>query len=321
MKNAYKKIKNSRYFLLAKIGVSVALMSFIFYQCDWQLALRTAQTIEPFFLLFVFMCMVGGVFISAYKWQVLLSVHNINLPLAILNRYYFIAVFLNNFLPSSIGGDGFRIYKTAKDSASMGYAVAAVLIERISGVWVLIFLGFLGGLCIDATLPGMPYFSTILWGVGGILLLSGGSVIALYVLSERYSASPLPPSGWLGTLLNWMHNFRLHPAKSVQVVSISFVFQLYALSWMLLLARAVGADISIYNLAVAMMISNMAAMLPVSLNGLGLMDGSFIYIVSLMGMEYEHAVMMMLIMRVFLIFLSVIGCYFYVHLKTLCCDE
>lgn len=295
-------------------------MTFIFYQCDWQLALHTVKTIEPFFLVFVFMCMVGGVIISAYKWQVLLSVHNIQLPLAILNRYYFIAVFLNNFLPSSIGGDGFRIYKTAKDSASKGHAVVAVLIERLSGVWVLIFLGFLGGICMKATLPGMPYFSLMLWGIGSILLLSGGGVIVLFALSDRYRASPQLP-GWLGTLFSWVHDFRLHPGKSVQVVSISFVFQLYALSWMLLLARAVGAEISIFDLAVAMMISNMAAMLPVSLNGLGLMDGSFIYIVSLMGMEYEHGVMMMLIMRIFLVFLSLIGCYFYVRLKTSCSDE
>jgi len=91
---------------------------------------------------------------------------------------------------------------------------------------------------------------------------------------------------------------------------------LYALLWMLLLAKAVGGNITIFQLAVAVMISNLAAILPISLNGLGLMDGSFIYIVCLMGMNYEDGVEMMLINRIFLIFLSLIGAYFYVRLKT-----
>lgn len=315
LREKYKIFKNSRSFFYVKIGVSAVLVACILYRCDWKLTLSTFMAIEPKFLVLVFFCMVGGVIISAFKWQVLLSVHDAHIPLSTLNRYYFIAVFFNNFLPSSIGGDGFRIYKTASEVVSKGHAVVAVLMERVSGLWALLFLGYIGGLFVGPGSSGIPYFRQFLWVIGSALVLSGLFFVVTYFISDRYKDGSRFPV-WLTTLFGWIHDYRRHPGKTINVVALSFFFQLYALSWMLLLSRAVGADISIFMLAVAMMISNLAALLPISLNGLGLMDGSFIYIASSMGMEYEHGVMMMLIMRVFLVFLSLIGSYFYLRLKS-----
>jgi len=309
------KDRGNPFLLYAKIGVSIILVAVILYQCDWRLTWQTIRTTDPLLLALVFFCMVGGVIISAVKWQLLLSIHGAAIPLSVLNRYYFIAVFFNNFLPSSIGGDGFRIYKTATDMSSKARAVIAVLVERVSGLWALLFLGFLGGLLAGNTsLSGLAFFRTVLWLIGAGLILSFFLAIVFFVMSDHYRERTAGPE-WLRTLFRWIHDYRRHPGKTLQVVLISFIFQAYALLWMLLLARAVGGNITIFQLAVAMMISNLAAMLPISLNGLGLMDGSFIYIASLMGMEYEHGVMMMLIMRVFLVFLSLIGAYFYIRLK------
>ncbi len=316
LQEKYKALKNSRSFLVVKLLISVAIITFIISECNWKLTLDTLRGIELPYLILVFIYMVGGVVISAFKWQVLLSVHEASVPLSTLNRYYFIAVFLNNFLPSSIGGDGFRIYKTAGKVGTKGHAVLAVLVERLSGLWALLFLGFIGGLFIEESeLRGIPYSQQFFWAIGGLLLLSGLFMVFAYFISNRYKGVSALPA-WLTTLLGWIHDYRRHPRKTFDALVISFVFQAYTLSWMLLLARAVESDISIFKLAVALMISNLAAMLPISLNGLGLMDGSFIYVADLMGMEYEHGVMVMLIMRVFLIFLSLIGCYFYLRIRS-----
>lgn len=314
LNDKYKNKKDAKSFLFIKVGVSFLLVTFIFYNCDWALTWQTIRSTDPLAITLVFFCMVGGVIISALKWQLLLSIHEAPIPLSILNRYYFIAVFFNNFLPSSIGGDGFRIYKTAKDINSKAHAVLAVLVERVSGLWALLFLGFLGALLAVPCLSELSYFQPILWLIGSSLFFSGFFTIGVFMVSDRYGRRDDLPQ-WLCTLFGWVHDYRRHPGKTIQVVLISLFFQVYALLWMLLLARAVGGNISIFQLAVVMMICNLAAMLPISLNGLGLMDGSFIYIASLMGMEYEHGVMMMLIMRVFLIFLSLIGAFFYVRLK------
>jgi hypothetical protein len=46
----------------------------------------------------------------AWRWQVLLVASGVRAPLSITVRQYFIGVFLNNFLPSTVGGDIAKVY-------------------------------------------------------------------------------------------------------------------------------------------------------------------------------------------------------------------
>ncbi len=314
LRQRFGELLHSRWFFFLKVGVSCVLITLILVQCNWGLTWQTIRKANLFFLVLVFVCMVGGVVISAVKWQVLLSIHGAHAPLSTLNRYYFIAVFFNNFLPSSIGGDGYRIYKTAADCGAKTPAVLAVLVERISGLWALLALGFIGGLFSGPLSSRLPFFQLIMWFLGSGLVLSGIVFLVLFIASGRLAERGYSP-GRLLTPFGWILDYRRHPWKTIQVILLSFTFQLYVLLWMLLLSRAVGGHISIFQLAVAVMISNIAAMIPISLNGLGLMDGSFIYIAGLLGMRYEHGVMMMIVIRVFMVFLSLIGAVFYLRIK------
>jgi uncharacterized membrane protein YbhN (UPF0104 family) len=110
-------------------------------------------------------------------------------------------------------------------------------------------------------------------------------------------------------------DYRRQMTKSLQVILISIFFHLFTLSWMLILIRAIGAKFSIYKLVIAVTVSNLAAMLPISINGIGLMDGSFIYVAGRLGLNYEPALMVMLLIRALVIPLSLIGGLFYLGEK------
>jgi uncharacterized membrane protein YbhN (UPF0104 family) len=85
---------------------------------------------------------------------------------------------------------------------------------------------------------------------------------------------------------------------------------------MLILIHAIGSTCSVFDLVLAVTISNLAAMLPVSINGIGLLDGSFIYIMAQTGMHYESALTFMLMYRLFSILVSAIGGVFYFQNNT-----
>src|SRR5918994_3907121 len=68
--------------------------------------------------------------VNAAKWWWSLRLHDLNFRWWYLLRTGCIAYFLNNFLPSAIGGDVYRIYKTMSGGEKAG-AVSAVLVERI----------------------------------------------------------------------------------------------------------------------------------------------------------------------------------------------
>lgn len=86
---------------------------------------------------------------------------------------------------------------------------------------------------------------------------------------------------------------------------------------MAILVRSVGASASFFELAVAVTISNLVAVLPISINGIGVLDGVYIFIMKDFGMEYELALMVMFLIRALVIPLSLAGGYFYLQDKSL----
>src|SRR5690606_2801011 len=54
-----------------------------------------------------------AIVLSAWKWGLLLASRGFPLPMTRLLRHYFVGLFFNNLLPSTVGGDAVRAWATA----------------------------------------------------------------------------------------------------------------------------------------------------------------------------------------------------------------
>lgn len=300
-----------QFILTLKILVTLSLCGLILWQADWQKIAQTFRNADPALILTAFLCMVLNVSISAFKWMVLLKLHGEQFSFTKLRNYYFSAVFFNNFLPSSIGGDSYRIYKTYQRSTSKTAAILAVVSERLTGIIALVVLGLMGGIVVwfrssverTEIETVIVVFSVIIF-VTAVLLIFSRQIFAWLINHPKFP-------GKIKTLLDHLGDYRRHPAMTCQVMGLSFFFHIFTFFWMLLLIAAVGGTLDVFSLVVAVAISNLVAVLPISINGIGLMDGSFIYVASRLGMDFSLALMVMLIIRALLIVLSLIGGIYY----------
>jgi uncharacterized membrane protein YbhN (UPF0104 family) len=124
LKNIVKKLA-----FPIKLLVTIALSTLIIWKGDWGTIWKALQSSDPFLILCVFASMVFCVTISAFKWQLLLSIHGIHIDFGKLHKYYFTALFFNNFFPTNIGGDGYRIYKTLQNQHTKAGAIISVFTE------------------------------------------------------------------------------------------------------------------------------------------------------------------------------------------------
>ena len=106
-------------------------------------------------------------------------------------------------------------------------------------------------------------------------------------------------------------DYQRQPFETILAITVSFLFHIMSLLRFVFLIEAVGGSISVYKLAVVVTISTVVGMLPISINGMGLTDGSFVYLAVKFGMDYEHALMVMLLTRAFLIPISLFGGFLY----------
>jgi uncharacterized protein (TIRG00374 family) len=108
-----------------------------------------------------------------------------------------------------------------------------------------------------------------------------------------------------------LQDYRRNYRKTAMIILLSLSFQFLLIFYRMLLIYAVGATISIADLAVAIALSTIVALAPITINGLGLLDGSYIYLLTQFNVGYEQAFVVMILIRLLNFTLSLVGGIFY----------
>lgn len=290
-----------------KVPITVGLCILILKNADWGNIYSAIQNTKICYIIFVFLCLLLNVAVSASKWQILLAIHEINYQFWKLTAYYFTASFFSNFLPGTIGGDGYRIYKTCQNSHSKAGAILSVFTERIFGFIVLLVLGLCGA--VGSFILKGDRFSLfgIIFGILGLLT----SAILVGFLSfkgiQTWALQKRNIPQKIKVFIKHLADYRRHPTKFLHFITLSIFFYLLLFSCWLLLIHALGESCPFFSLVMVVMVSTVLAALPISLNGIGILDGSFIYLISQYGVTYESALMVMVLHRMLSMVISLIG--------------
>ena len=242
------------------------------------------------FVFVIAVCFVSLV-VSCVKWKSILKKSCIDLPVYVLVAYYLVGYYFNNFLPTSIGGDGVRILLLGKRVSSLSIVAVSVFVERVTGF-----------LAVDEEYSlGLDYSSWIVLVLGFVVLFFA------FVLVKR-----------IRNVLTGLFDF----VKKSSVLDfvfwgfLSVLFQLLVVLVYYFSGIALSIDISIQTLLFVVPLVSLATLIPVSLNGLGLREASFAYLLSFSGVEPENAISMSLFVYFVSIIFSALGGFIFINLKS-----
>ncbi len=295
----------------AKLLVTLALCWLIVSWIDWQAFQATLRNAHYGLMAVVFVLSLGGLVISAWKWQILLQGHGIHFNLPTLIKWYFIATFFNAFLPTNIGGDGYRLLKSCDNPKGKARAVAALLLERMTGVLTLGGMGYLAA--VTVWLKSGNALAGSIAAVGTIGGITG--LVALALIWRFGSLGPLSRIGRLTSIIETtsevIGDWRGQYARLGVVMVLSAAFHVLRIGFIWLLILALGTVVDPVELTVALFAVEVAAMLPISIGGLGVMEGSFVYVMGAFGLGSETGLASMLVLRVLTLVLGLIGALLY----------
>ncbi len=306
--------RKRRLVLLSKAMVAVLLVAYLLWQADWTAVWQAMVDTGPLLLLAALVLMLLSVSISAWKWQMILRLHGAEIPFGFLHRVYFIAVFFNNFLPTSIGGDGYRIFATWDKAHSRSGAVIAVVTERLTGILALLAIGYVSAISVHSRSHDPISGLLVKAGTAGLVVSVPLVIIAwrLGWFQRLLSRRSLP--GKLGMILAHLDDYRKHAGETLKILLVSFFFQIHnSLAIFLLLRAGMGVPVSLDELFVILTVMNLAAILPISINGIGVMEGSFIYVARFYDVPYDAALATLLMIRALLVIISLVGAWFYLR--------
>jgi glycosyltransferase 2 family protein len=293
-----------RWLLLIKAIVGAALIGLLLSQFDLAAFTALVRQLDTSFALLAAILLILQFPLSAWKWQQSLRAHALDFGFGYLLRVLCIAFFFNNFLPTSIGGDAYRAYRTAAPGNSPVQPVSAVILERLLGILALMAIGVFCMIFLlhNGALVHARLMQLVLAGAGAVavVLLAASYTKPAKMLRKRLAENPR-----LHNLVLNMRTLAGHPRELGLTVALSFAFQFLAVATVGVLYMSLGVDASFIQSGFVSLASGIAAVLPISINGIGVMEGSFTVAALETGLPYEQSVFVALSLRFFMLVASV----------------
>lgn len=296
-----------------KFVIGMILFGVILYFVDWHKTLRVFATTDATLSLLAVALITLNMFISTWKWQVLLHGHSLMVSFHESLRAYWVGTFFNNYLPSNVGGDFVRLVMLRRLNRSAEVA-ASIVLERLSGFAILLVLAAIG-------LTMRPHYFDIagllplLW----VTVLAGaGLLVALTVFNRRLdqwlsSAGSADRTtvqrlaAKLRKVTTAIEHYRDNKGVVLLTLLLSIPFYVVLIAFQFLILIAVGADLPPLDVVAIAPIIPLISLIPISINGLGLTEGAFVLFYTQAGVLPEQALAAAVLRRVFNLLVSLVG--------------
>jgi len=279
--------------LVAKIGVSLALLAYLLSTTDLDALQRRVRAGDTFLLALAMALYAVILAISTWRWRVLLEAQGFSIPLAHLSGSYLVATFFNNFLPSNIGGDVVRVRDSSRLTGSTTTSLAVVVIDRILGLGALYVLALAAFITGGPTVRGLAGARSVLLALG---LVFGGLA---YVFFRPGIARRVVSASGLGRLPWALKRFEtvqaaVHVYRS-QVHAVWMAFLGSVALWTIVVyyyytvARALRIPLPLSACFLMVPLCTLVQTVPISFNGWGIRESVFIVYFRQLGLTRESA--------------------------------
>lgn len=228
----------------------------------------------------------------------------------------FIAVFFASFIPGGVGGEVMRWAYLGKESGSADRALAAVLLDRLTGLWAQILLALAawvwigsGGLGLwPALAAAAAVLAASVWiGSWGYRWFTGlVARVAAWYARRRGGTASAPED--IGMALSDLLARRSRFAK---VAALSLVNHSLVLLTFVLLDRTAGGSISWAHAALYIFCYTFVILLPVTVGNWGLSEGALGLMYRYSGSQSATGVLISLLMRAMALPAVALGWWFF----------
>jgi len=289
--------------IVLKIIVSLFFIFWVLFKVDWGTVIYDIREIEISYLIAYILVVILGMIISSYKWKLLANFKEIRMNFSDFFKYYLAGTFINNFMPSFIGGDTFKAYEIGKPQGKYIEAASSVMMDRITGllgatILALIFTLFnLKNVIGDTTLVIVN------------LLVLGSFLVDIFIAKIRNhpffgrfkKCFPDKVVAFIVDLGTYNKNSKILQ-KSI-LLTFAFDFVGIALANYILFL-SLGIHIAFLNYLSVIFLISIIASVPVSINNIGVKEWAYITFFGAFGLSASSVITVAIISRFVQMFIS-----------------
>ena len=259
---------------LIKPTITLGMIALVAYSVSFEKLIQTLREIELSTVVIVVLGYGVGQLISSVKWWLIARSGGIDVSYSSALKAYFIGMFVNCFGLGlgTVGGDVARGVLLSKGLPKKTEGIASVVADRIHGLGILSLVALLGSLIFQT---GRVPSALIIALVGIVVCIMGVWFFTPQVIKL------IPDSvGIKNKLQQAAKLFPRDKGTLLLISAISLIFHLIQVSLHAVMAYGIGATLPFTILFVIIPMVNIASSLPISWNGLGVRENSYMFFLS-----------------------------------------
>ncbi len=267
--------------LALKIVVSVSALAFLLTRMDLRESLGLlAGSGKSMWALALLFLMVSQA-VTTWRWHILLVPYGFILPRLKVMKIYWVGLFFSLFLPGIVGGDVVKTYYVAGSWKAAPTALFTLIADRTIGVAGMLLYAAVG---LSATWKAFPP-----WMAAGV-----AAMIAIFYPALIYLPRLSVPLLALVKKLRNIPRDRLfiywdRPLPALKAWGLSLIVHLCLVAAHVAMGRSLGLGLPVSDYLLLYPLTSLAAFIPLSLNGIGLREAAYVYILGRFGVAPEPA--------------------------------
>ncbi|MCE3231667.1 MAG: conserved rane protein of unknown function [Alphaproteobacteria bacterium] len=277
---------------LIKTLVSGSLIVWLLSKIDIAKVWEIIQGLSGGVLVLVLLIIWITLFAIAKRWQLVVRLGGSEAPFPGLAEATFIGAFFNQFLPSSVGGDFFRVLAVRRYGASLSGALTGVFMDRLFGfislgILCLLVIPAEGGVLLASDLK-WPFLITLFLLVG----VFGGGLLLLLVPKSWHSYNLIRP---FHSVIEMVQGALRQKRLLLATLLASFVASILVILGLQVLMVAFDVPLTWEQGAAILPAVMLLTSLPISFAGWGLREGALIIALGVYQVSQETALALSLI--------------------------
>ena len=303
-------IKRKKWQAALRFMVSFSLMGGILYYFRGQLptVFQYLQTIKPFYFILAVLVFFAGLFAVAFRLRSVIQVHGTKISVSTTYYVNLIALFFNNVLPSSLGGEMVKAYYLYKKSEGSVTVFSAVVVDRLFGLVTMLLISISSIFFLDIAQGSHKI-------LGSIIMMAAATItLAVCVFNKKIVDGlcqlhiPFLPAIFLEKIreiYRAMYEYREHKGILGKCFSLTVLGQISFIVVNFLLATSLSIDIPLGFFFFFVPILLIMGVAP-SVNGIGVREATFLFYLTDFTTS-ENALALSLLTTFFMIFVGIIS--------------
>jgi uncharacterized protein (TIRG00374 family) len=285
---------NKRLVFFIKLGISICLLLFLFHIIPARDMYQSMRKAQPAWVLLGMATAIPIILLSAFQVQYLTRIQGMAISLVGLIRINMATAFYALFLPGILAGGAVKWLKFVQHEGKPIEAFVVVFFNRFVETVFIVMVGIL--FATPEILSSGLRSAVLLWCLI-FIGLAAGYVLSLQpffigIMKGLTKRCPLPLflKDRIDKIINSLGRFQA--LKAVNHLKIFLILALKNASGILsyyFLARSLSVQVSFYELAWIRSIILLLIILPISISGLGIREGSLVILLARYGIPAHEA--------------------------------